>query len=86
MTWPTLLFALLIALLYGALYHFLRGGGFWRMALYLFLSVLGFAIGHLVGQWRGWEFFKLGSLNLGMSTVGSIIILVIGDWLSRIEA
>ena len=85
MTLPTILFALLIALLYGSLYHFLRGGHFWRLALYLVLSVLGFAIGHLVGLWQGWVFFSLGSLNLGVSTLGSFVILVIGDWLSRIE-
>lgn len=86
MTLPTLLFALLVALLYGTLYHLLRGGGFWRLFLYLVLSVLGFAVGHLVGLWRGWVFFPLGSLNLGMSTVGSIIVLVIGDWLSQFES
>jgi hypothetical protein len=85
MTFPTLLFALLIALLYGALYHFLRGGGIWRLLLYLGLSVLGFVIGHLIGLWRGWVFVPLGPLNLGMSSIGSILILVIGDWLSRIE-
>ena len=85
MTLPTILLALLFALIYGALYHLLRGGGFWRLLLYLGLSVLGFAAGHLVGLWRGWIFFPLGSLNLGMSSAGSIIILVIGDWLSRIE-
>ena len=74
-----------MALLYGALYHLIRGGGFWRLLLYLGLSLLGFVIGHLIGVWSGWVFFPLGSLNLGMSSVGSIIILVIGDWLSRIE-
>ncbi len=86
MTLPTLLFAFLIALLYGALYHLIRGGGFWRLLLYLGLSVLGYVVGHLVGIWRGWIFIPLGSLNLGMSSLGSIIILVIGDWLSRIES
>jgi hypothetical protein len=85
MTIPTLLFALLIALLYGALYHLLRGGGFWRFLLYLGLSVLGFVAGHLIGLWRGWIFLPLGSLNLGLSSAGSILILAIGDWLSRIE-
>jgi len=85
MTLPILLFALLIALLYGAAYHLVRGGGFWRLLLYLGLSVLGFAAGHFVGLWRGWVFAPLGSLNLGVSSVGSVIILVIGDWLSRIE-
>lgn len=85
MTVPTLLFALLIALLYGSLYHLLRGGKGWRLLLYLGLSVAGFAVGHFVGLWQGWIFMQLGSLNLGMSTVGSIFILVLGDWLSRFE-
>ena len=85
MTVPTLLYALLIALLYGSLYHLLRGGNFWRLVLYLILSVLGFAVGHLIGLWRGWIFVPLGPLNLGISSLGSVLILVIGDWLSRIE-
>jgi len=86
MTLPILLLALLIALLYGALYHLFRGGGFWRLLLYLGLSILGFGIGHLIGIWRGWIFFPLGSLNLGMCSVGSVVVLVLGDWLSRIGA
>ena len=85
MTTPTLLFALLIALFYGSLYHLLRGGSFWRLVMYLVLSVIGFAIGHLVGLWRGWIFFPLGSLNLGVSTLGSLAILLLGDWLNRFE-
>ena len=86
MTLPTILFAFLIALLYGAVYHLIRGGGFWRLLFYLVLSVSGFVIGHLIGIWRSWTVIPLGSLNLGMSTLGSIVILVIGDWLSRIES
>lgn len=85
MTIPALLFALLVALLYGALYHLLRGGGFWRLLLFLGLSVLGFAAGYLVGLWRGWVFLPLGSLNLGIATIGSILFLLAGDWLSRVE-
>jgi hypothetical protein len=86
MTLPALLFALLVALLYGALYHLIRGGRFWRLLLYFGLSILGFGIGHLVGLWRGWILLPLGSLNLGLSSLGSILVLVLGDWLSRIEA
>jgi len=85
MTIPTLLFALLIAFLYGTMYHLIRGGGFWRLILYLFLSTAGFVGGHLIGWWSGWVLIPLGSLNLGMSSIGSIIILVTGDWLSRLE-
>jgi len=86
MTLPALLFAFLLALLYGAVYHLVRNGGFWRLILYFVLSVVGFAIGHFMGLWRGWVFIPIGSLNLGMSSLGSLIILIFGDWLSRIES
>lgn len=86
MTIPSLLLALMIALAYGALYHFIRDGGMWRFLFYVGLSVLGFAAGHLIGVWRGWMLFPLGALNLGMSSLGSLVMLILGDWLSRIES
>jgi hypothetical protein len=86
MTVPALLFALLLALFYGASYHLIRGGGFWRLLLYFSLSISGFILGHLIGIWREWTFLPLGALNLGLSTLGSVALLVFGDWLSRIEA
>jgi hypothetical protein len=86
MTLPTLLFAILIALFYGAVYHLIRGGGFWRLILFFGLSVFGFAMGHLIGLWRSWIFIPLGSLNFGLSSLGSVMVLILGDWLSRVEA
>jgi len=85
MTIPTITLAAIIALLYGALYHLLRDGGFWRLILYFILSLIGFAIGLLIGRWQGWIILPLGSLDLGASSVGSLILLVVGDWLSRID-
>jgi hypothetical protein len=86
MTLPALLVALLFVLLYGALYHLLRDGGIGHLLLYLGLSAIGFGVGHLVSLWLRWDFIPLGQINLGISSIGSLIILVIGDWLSRIEA
>jgi len=86
MTLPSILFALLFALLYGALYHLLRGGGFWRLIFDLIMSTLGFAAGYFVGYWFGWLIFPLGNMDLGSASIGSLIFLVGGDWLSRIEA
>lgn len=85
MTLPAILFSLLIALLYGALYHLVRDGGFWRLILFFFLSVFGFVLGTLVGLWRGWVWIPLGTINLGVSTIGSFLILLLGDWLTRFE-
>jgi hypothetical protein len=86
MTLPTFLFALLVALFYGAVYHLIRGGGFWRLILYFGLSIFGFVAGHLIGLWRGWIFLPLASLNFGLSSLGSVMVLILGDWLSRVEA
>lgn len=86
MTLPTLLLGLLIALLYGSVYHLIRGGSFLRLLLYLVLSVLGFGAGYVIGLWRGWVLIPLGALNFGLSTIGSVVILILGDWLSHIEA
>lgn len=85
MTLPTLLLALLIASFYGTFYHLVRGGSVWRLLLYLALSLLGFVAGHLIGLWRGWILLPIGGMNLGLSSVGSLVFLVLGDWLSRVE-
>jgi hypothetical protein len=86
MTLPSFLLALVIALLYGALYHLLRDGGVGHLFMFLGLSALGFGIGQLAGDWFGWDFILLGQINLGLASIGSLLVLIIGDWLSRIEA
>jgi len=86
MTIPALLVALLFVLLYGAIYHLLRGGGIGHLLLYFGLSALGFGAGHFVGLWLRWDFMPVGQIKLGLSSVGSLIFLIVGDWLSRIKA
>ena len=85
MTLPALLLALLITLLCGALFHMLRGGSGWRLLLYLGLSTLGFALGQWLSMWLGWSLFMFGALDIGMGVIGSVAILMLGEWLSRIE-
>lgn len=86
MTLPGILLGFVISSLYGALFHLVRDGTMRRLLGYLVLAWVGFAVGHLIGAWRGWIFLTVGPLNLGMGTLGSSILLGIGDWLSRIEA
>jgi len=86
MTLPALLLALLIALSIGALYHLFRGGGLGQLLAYLGLSILGFGVGHLVSLWLGWDFYPLGQINLGLASVGSLVILLVGDWLGRVDS
>jgi hypothetical protein len=86
MTLPAALLGFLISSLYGALFHLIRDGKAGRLLLCLSLAWIGFVIGHILGAWRGWVFLMAGPLNLGMGTLGSLILLGLGDWLGRIEA
>lgn len=85
MTIPSLLFAVLLASLYGFVYHLVRGGGLGRLLLFLIFGWMGFGLGHLLGVWRGWVFLPVGELNVGMSTLGSLLLLVLGDWVSSLD-
>ncbi|MBL7164176.1 MAG: hypothetical protein ISS57_16400 [Anaerolineales bacterium] len=85
MTIPSLFIGLLISSLFGAIFHLWRGGGPGRLLLYLALAWLGFWGGHALGVRWEWSFFSLGPLRLGMATLGSIIALGIGYWLSLVD-
>jgi hypothetical protein len=85
MTIPSLIFAFLIASLYGALYHLIRGGRLGRLLLFMIFGWTGFALGHLLGIWQGWVLIPVGELNFGLSTLGSLMFLVVGDWVSGIR-
>ncbi|HUH98064.1 MAG TPA: hypothetical protein VLZ89_11935 [Anaerolineales bacterium] len=85
MTIPALVLAFVIALLIGAMFHLFFGGGLGRLFLYLVLSLLGFAAGQWVGAWRDWILFPIGTLNLGMATIGSLVFLFVGYWFSLVN-
>ena len=70
-----ILFGILLSTLYGAAFHFWRGGSTRQLALYLGLSWAGFWLGHYVGQRLGWSFAQVGPLYAGMATLGSLAAL-----------
>lgn len=85
MTLPSILLGLLVSLLVGSLFHLWRGGSFARLLFYLASSAAGFFAGQWVGVWRGWYLLAIGTLNLGMAVIGSLIFLGAGYWLSLVE-
>lgn len=82
MTFPAIVFSIFMALLLGSLLHLWRGGSPSRLMLYLVLSLLGFFGGHLLGNALSIRFFVVGTINLGMGILGSLVLLGLGYWLS----
>jgi uncharacterized membrane protein YeaQ/YmgE (transglycosylase-associated protein family) len=85
MTLPAFIFGVLISTFYGAAFHFWKGGGLGRLLLYLILGWAGFWTGHLVAGYLNWSFDSLGALHFGSATVGAVIFLAVGYWLSLVE-
>lgn len=77
---PTLIFGGLIATLYGAIFHLIRGGGISRLIAYIISSWAGFWFGHFIAQRYELGFVNVGSLNLGIATITSFIFMIIGYW------
>jgi uncharacterized membrane protein YeaQ/YmgE (transglycosylase-associated protein family) len=86
MSIPTLFLGLILSTLYGALFHLWRGGSAGRLLLYLLLAWIGFWLGQLIGNLLNLSFDTLGQLHLLFATLGSLIFLVIGYWLSLVQA
>jgi hypothetical protein len=51
----------------------------------LILSWVGFWAGHLIASRLEWTFDTLGQLHLGTATLGSLLFLFVGYWLSLVE-
>jgi uncharacterized membrane protein YeaQ/YmgE (transglycosylase-associated protein family) len=85
LTLPSILFGIVLAVLFGAMFHLLRGGNAQRLLMYLLLAQVGFWGGHFLGEYLDLTFAPVGPLLFGMAAIGSILVLVIGDLISRIS-
>jgi uncharacterized membrane protein YeaQ/YmgE (transglycosylase-associated protein family) len=85
MTIPAVIFGIILSTLYGAAFHFWRGGDKKRLVLYILLSWVGFWLGQFIGTSLGWTFAEVGALNVGMATLGAGLFLGVGYWLSLVE-
>lgn len=85
MTAPAFIFSTLIATLIGAIFHFWKGGSGSRLVMMLILSWVGFFLGYLVSKSTGFEFLMIGPISGGMGSIGSILLLLLGNFFSRLD-
>jgi uncharacterized membrane protein YeaQ/YmgE (transglycosylase-associated protein family) len=85
MSIPTLILGLILSTLYGALFHLWRGGNAGRLLLYLLLAWIGFWVGQFIGNLLNISIDILGQLHIVTATLGSLVLLFIGYWLSLVR-
>ncbi len=80
-----LVLGFLLATTYGAGFHLIFGGPARRIILYVLAAWVGFALGHLVGDWFNIEILRLGAIHLLTASVGAWIALLAGHWLGTLD-
>ena len=82
---PGIALSALFAILIGFIFHFWKGGGFFRLLFILIFSIIGFSIGQWVGFSSKSNFLKVGWVFLGFGILGSILFSLIAAWLTNIR-
>ncbi len=85
MTIPAIIFGVVLSTAYGTAFHFWKGGSLKKLALYVLLAWIGFWGGQVAGDQLHWNFAAVGPINTGLATIGSVLFLFGGEWLSRVE-
>jgi hypothetical protein len=82
MTFASFLLGTLIALIFGCAFHFWKGGGLKWLITYNLFSIIGFWLGHIIGNLLKIKFIQLGPTNIGFAIISSLLVLFGGYWLS----
>jgi len=72
---PLLVLSLVIATLYAALFHLLRGQTMRDLVLYWAASLIGFAAGHLIAAALSWPDPLIGELHIAPASVVSVSLM-----------
>jgi uncharacterized membrane protein YeaQ/YmgE (transglycosylase-associated protein family) len=79
---PALILGFLLSTLYAAAFHFWRGSGPGRLLLYLVLAWIGFWAGQYLAEQTGFTLIELGQIHIIPASLGSLLFLFVGHWLS----
>lgn len=78
---PSVLLSILLAGIYGALFHLWRGRTFRELPLYLIAAIVGFVLGNLAGDAIGLNIFMIGPLHIVEASLVSWVMLFVARWL-----
>lgn len=83
---PALLFSLVLATLYAALFHLIVGRRVRDLVFYWLAAVVGFSVGQLVGMQLRLVPWTIGEVRIVEGTVIAILFLLLAHWLRQEKA
>ena len=78
---PDLLLILLIGAAHGAAFHLWQARRVRDILVYVPVSILGFALGNVLGSLIGLDLVVIGRIHLIPASLGSWVLLFIARWL-----
>lgn len=72
---PSLVFAIILAVTLGLLFHSIFGRMLWQLPCFVVSAILGLLAGHVVGTLAGWDLWRLGNIPLAAAVSGALIAL-----------
>jgi len=79
---PSILFGFVLATLFGSFFHLVVGGDARRLALFLMMSWVGFALGHITGDLLGIDILDIGALNMLNAATGAFLAMLLAFMLT----
>ncbi|MDI3341555.1 MAG: hypothetical protein QJR03_13610 [Sphaerobacter sp.] len=70
---PSVLLSLLLASIYGLLFHSLFGRRLWQLPCYWLAAVVGFFAGEVVAVLAGVTLLRVGTVPLATATAGALV-------------
>jgi hypothetical protein len=75
---PGLWLSVLLALIYSLLFSAWRWGGWRQLGRDVLAGLLGFAAGQLIGTLAGFDWGRIGQVQLLLGTAGAVALLAVG--------
>ena len=72
----------MLATLFGAGFHLVVGGDVRRLAMFLLVGWVGFALGHFLGVNLDINVFNIGSLRIVAAAVGAFVTLILAHFMT----
>ena len=78
---PAVVIILILSVIYGALFHLIRGKGWRDLFAFILLALIGFLFGQLAGIILQLNVFKLGQVHIVEGTIFAWLAMLAFVWL-----
>jgi hypothetical protein len=78
---PAVVIIAILSIIYGALFHLIKGKGLRDLLMFILFAFLGFLFGQLVGSLLQLSVFKLGQVHVVEGTIFAWLAMLAFVWL-----